>query len=119
MTCLGNILWFFLCGLWSGLAWALAGALWCITVVGIPVGIQCFKFAQLAFCPFGREIQFGTGTVSVLLNILWLMFSGLPMAAGFAIAGCFLCVTVVGIPFGLQLFKFAKLALMPFGASVL
>ena len=102
MGCLGNIIWFICGGFISGLTWLLAGCLWCITIVGIPIGVQCFKFAGLSFFPFGKEVKYGGGAGSLLLNILWLIF----------------CITVIGIPFGLQHFKIAKLALMPFGATI-
>lgn len=118
MGCLGNILWFIFGGFLSGLSWCLAGLLWCITVVGIPIGLQCFKFAALSFFPFGKEVRYGGGAVSLLMNILWLILSGLPLAIESAVMGCILCITVIGIPFGLQHFKLAKLALMPFGAEV-
>ena len=55
MGCLGNLLWFVFGGAVSGLSWILAGCLWCITIVGIPVGVQCFKFAALSFFPFGLQ----------------------------------------------------------------
>lgn len=61
MGCLGNALWFLFGGLIMGLSWALAGVLWCITIVGIPIGTQCFKFASLAFFPFGKEVVYGGG----------------------------------------------------------
>lgn len=118
MGCIGNILWFLFGGLWLGLGWSLAGILWCVTIVGIPVGMQCFKFAKLAFFPFGKEIRFGGGAGKTLLNILWLLLSGIPLALEAALAGVILCVTIVGIPFGMQCFKLAKLALMPFGAEI-
>lgn len=118
MGCLGNILWFVFAGLWQGLSWLLTGLLWCITIVGIPVGMQCFKLAGLAFFPFGKEVDYEGGPVSLLVNILWIVFGGLEIAAVSALTGLILCVTVVGIPFGLQSFKMAKLALMPFGARV-
>lgn len=118
MKTLGNLLWFVLAGLWMGLAWVLAGALWCVTIIGIPVGVQCFKFAQLAFWPFGREVVQGGGTGSLLLNIVWLLVSGVALAALHMVCGLVLCITIVGIPFGLQCFKLAKLALFPFGSSV-
>ena len=86
--------------------------------VGIPIGLQCFKLASLSFFPFGKEVIYGGGAGSFLLNIIWLLVSGLPLAAEHLCLGLFLCVTVVGIPFGLQQFKLAKLALMPFGAEV-
>lgn len=118
MGCLGNLLWFIFGGAISGLSWALAGCLWCITIVGIPVGTQCFKFAGLSFFPFGKEVIYGGGAVSLILNIIWLLVSGLPLAVEHLCIGIILCITVVGIPFGLQQFKLAKLALMPFGAEV-
>lgn len=118
MNLIGNILWCLLGGLLSALCWVLAGIFWCITIVGIPVGLQCFKFASLTLCPFGRTIVYGGGAPSLLLNILWLLISGLPMAIGNALMGCLLCITIIGIPFGLQFFKIAKLALMPFGSQV-
>lgn len=118
MTFLGNLLWFLFGGLIGGLGWTLAGCLWCITIVGIPVGLQCFKFAGLAFFPFGKESVYGGGTFSVLVNIIWLLLSGLELAIGYVVLGCLWCITILGIPFGKQCFKLAKLALMPFGASV-
>lgn len=118
MGCLGNVLWFVFGGLIMGLSWGLAGVLWCITIVGIPIGTQCFKFASLAFFPFGKEVVYGGGVGSLLLNILWMIFSGIPLAIEAALIGCLFCITIIGIPFGMQCFKLAKLALMPFGASV-
>ena len=119
MGCLGNLLWFICGGFVSGMGWLFAGILWCITIVGIPIGTQCFKFASLSFFPFGKEVRYGGGTVSLLLNIVWLIVTGIPMAAASAVMGCILCITIIGIPFGLQHFKIAKLALMPFGAEIL
>lgn len=119
MGCLGNLLWFLLGGCLSGLSWFLAGVLWCLTIVGIPVGLQCFKFASLSFFPFGKEIRYGGGAGSLLLNILWILLTGIPLALESAVLGCLLCATIIGIPFGLQHFKIAKLALMPFGSEVI
>ena len=56
MGCLGNIIWFLCCGLWQGLGWTLAGIVWSVTIIGIPIGKQCFKFAALAFFPFGKDV---------------------------------------------------------------
>ncbi len=118
MSTLGNLLWFLIGGLWLGLAWVFYGILWCITIIGIPVGLQCFKFASLSFFPFGKEVVFGNGVISLFLNIIWLLTSGLPLAIASVTVGLIFCVTIIGIPFGLQCFKLAKLALFPFGASV-
>lgn len=118
MRTLGNVLWFLLCGLWQGLAWTFIGLIWCVTVIGIPVGLQCFKMASLSFFPFGKTVNYGGGVGSVLLNIVWILIFGLPMAIAIAAEGLALCVTIIGIPFGVQCFKQAKLALMPFGATI-
>ena len=69
MSILGNILWFICGGLLSGLSWIVAGCLWCISIIGIPIGLQCFKFAGLAIFPFGKEVVYGGGTISFLANI--------------------------------------------------
>ena len=118
MSFLGNILWLIFGGFISGLAWILAGIICCITVIGIPIGLQCFKFAGLAFCPFGKEVVYGGGAGSFIINIFWLIFFGTEMAIVNTIIRLILCVTIIGIPFGLQFFKIAKLALMPFGARI-
>lgn len=118
MSCIGNVLWFLTGGLAAGLGWTLAGILWCLSIVGIPIGIQCFKFAGLAFFPFGKEVCYGGGVGSLLLNIVWLLISGIPLAVGEALIGVVLCITIIGIPFGKQHFKLARLALAPFGAQV-
>ncbi len=115
MSCLGNLLWFIFGGCISGL---LAGCLWCISIIGIPYGIQCFKFASMSFFPFGKEIVYGGGAVSFIVNVIWILISGIPLAVEHLVIGCLLCVTIIGIPFGLQQFKLAKLALMPFGTSI-
>lgn len=80
--------------------------------------MQCFKFASLSFFPFGKEVRYGGGAGSLILNIIWLIVSGVPLALEHAVFGCLLCVTIIGIPFGMQQFKLAKLALMPFGSEV-
>ncbi len=118
MGCLGNLLWFVFGGALSGLLWCLAGCLWSVTIIGLPIGIQCFKFAGLSFFPFGKEVRYGGGAGSLLLNLVWMLVTGLPMALEHAVSGILLCVTIIGIPFGLQQFKLAKLALMPFGAEI-
>ena len=118
MRLIGNILWFLFGGFLLGLSWFFAGILWCVTIIGIPLGTQCFKFASLAFFPFGKEIVYRGGGVSFLANLLWLLFFGWEMAVGYGVLGLVWCITIVGIPVGTQCFKMARLALMPFGAQV-
>lgn len=113
-----NVIWFIFAGIWLTLAWALVGVLWCVTIVGIPIGVQCFKVARLALAPFGTEVEYGGHFGSLLLNVLWIVFGGLELCIVVLVAGAVCCITIVGIPAGIQSFKFAKLALMPFGSSV-
>jgi uncharacterized membrane protein YccF (DUF307 family) len=119
MSAIGNILWFLFGGFFSGLSWLLVGCLWCITIVGIPVGTQCFKMAGVSFFPFKKEIVYGGGAGSAILNFIWMIFSGIPLALEHFLWGLLLCITIIGIPFGKQHFKLAKLALCPFGADVI
>ena len=119
MKLLGNILWFIFGGLESGLGWIIAGLICCITIIGIPLGIQCFKLARVSFFPFGAEIRSNGGTISFLANLLWIIFLGLPLAIMNAVIGLLWCITIIGIPFGVQFFKIAELALAPFGKEII
>ena len=118
MRLLGNIIWFILGGFISWLTWIIVGVLWSITIIGLPIGKQCFKFAKMSAAPFGKEIHFGSGGASFLLNIVWIIFGGFAMALEEITMGIFFCLTIIGIPFGLQHFKHAKLALFPFGSRI-
>ena len=121
MKFIGNILWLLLGGIIISFYYAVMGLLFCITIIGIPFGLQLFKIAGLALWPFGREVVAGpndTGCLAVIMNIIWIIFGGIEIALlhlGFGIA-C--CLTIIGIPFGMQLFKMAGLALWPFGHDV-
>lgn len=119
MSVIGNILWFLFGGFFGGLSWIIAGLLWCVTIVGIPVGMQCFKFASLAFMPFGKEIVNSGSDFSIIVNVIWIILFGWEMALGYLLLGLLWCVTIVGIPVGKQCFKLARLALTPFGSSVM
>lgn len=118
MKTLGNVLWFIFGGFLQGISWYFIGFLWSITIIGIPVGKQCFKIGRFIMFPFKKEIIDVSGTTSTVANILWIIFGGLGLALESLIAGVLLCMTIIGIPFGLQHFKFARLALMPFGKKV-
>lgn len=118
MSLIGNIIWFILIGLWSAIAWILLGIMWCITIIGIPIGVQCFKFAKLSACPFGKKIVESENTGWLILNILWIIFGGLEMAVGYLVTGLILCITIIGIPFGKQCFKLMKLSLVPLGTKI-
>ena len=116
---LGNLLWFFLGGLLAALLWAVIGLILCVIIIGIPFGVQCFKIAGFTLWPFGRGIRpGGFGVMGVLGNVIWILVCGIELCVLHAVFGLILCVTIVGIPFGIQHFKLAKLALIPFGAEI-
>ena len=117
MKTLGNILWFVPCGLITGLVWFVIGLAWCVTLVGIPVGIKCFKMAGLTFFPFGKTVE-SNFEEHPFGNALWLVFGGLFFAVFEFIIGVVLCVTIIGIPFAKQNFKIARFSLAPFGATI-
>ena len=118
MRVLGNILWIILGGLAIAIGWALVGLILCISIIGIPFGIQAFKMAGLTLTPFGKTVQYGGGVGSALANILWVVLVGCWMALGYLGAGVLNCITIIGIPFGIQSLKMAKLALWPSGAQI-
>lgn len=118
MRTLGNILWFLFGGLINGLLWCITGLLWCVTIIGIPIGLQCFKLSTMSFFPFGKEVVYNGGVGSFLVNVLWFIFGGLGLALSHFIFGLLWCITIIGIPFGKQFFKLAKLSLAPVGAEI-
>ena len=121
MKLLGNIIWILFGGLFIALYYFMFGLLLCLTVVGIPFGLQLMKMAGFALWPFGHEVQAGpqdSGCLSVCMNIIWIIFGGIEIALTHLGLGVVFCVTVIGIPFGLQHFKMALLALVPFGKTI-
>ena len=118
MRTIGNIIWIVFGGLVTAIGWVLVGCVFYITIVGIPLGRISFRMASLTLAPFGKQIEYGGGAPSIIANVFWLILAGLPAAIAYVLIGCVYCITIIGAPFGLQLFKMAKLSLMPFGASV-
>ncbi len=118
MKTICNILWLIFGGLILAFGWAVAGFILCVTIVGIPFGVQCFKFASLMLMPFGKEINYSNRTSSFLMNILWLLIFGWGLAVSSLVVGVIWCITIIGIPIGIQCIKFAKLSLIPFGAKI-
>ena len=121
MKFLGNILWFVLGGFLVSLYYFIVGVLFCITIIGIPFGLQLIKLAGFALWPFGHDIQSDTndgGCLSIVMNVIWILVGGVEIAMIHLTFGAFLCITIIGIPFGLQHFKMALLALIPFGKKI-
>ena len=121
MKTLANILWLVLAGFWLFLGYVLAGIINCVFIITIPFGIQSFKLAGYALWPFGRVVVYRQNrdvALGCLGNVLWFVFGGFWLALGHLIAGILLCLTIIGIPFGVASIKMAGLALAPFGKEV-
>ena len=121
MKTIGNILWFLLGGFLVTMIYYLVGFLLCLTFIGIPFGVQLFKFGTYALWPFGHEIvdkPGEPGCVSTAMNIIWILCGWWEIAVIHLTFGVILCITIVGIPFGLQHFKMILPTLLPFGKTV-
>ena len=121
MKFIGNILWMVLGGFIISLYYALVGLIFCITIIGIPFGMQLFKMAVLALWPFGHDVTPGAndgGCLSLIMNVIWIVLGGIEIALMHVTLGIGFCITIIGIPFGMQHFKMALLALVPFGKEI-
>ncbi len=121
MKILGNLIWLLFGGIVIAIEYCVASILLCVTIIGIPFGIQTFKLASLALWPFGRTAVYtahSTGCLSTFMNLLWILVGGIWIAVSHLAFGLVLCITIIGIPFGLQHFKLASLALTPFGRTI-
>ena len=114
---LSNVLWLLLGGLLLFLLWAVVGVLLCITIIGIPFGIQCFKLARLSLAPYGKKVDSDLAKHPIA-NVIWAFLGGWEMALVYLVFGILNCITILGIPRGIQCFKFVKLAFFPFGAKI-
>lgn len=116
-----NILWLLLGGIFTAVEYLIASLLMMVTIIGIPFGIQTLKLATLALYPFGKEVRSCPGSggcLSILMNILWILLGGIWICLSHLAWGVVLCITLIGIPFGIQHFKLAGLALTPFGKEI-
>src|SRR4051812_44456343 len=103
MRVLLNVIWLVLSGIWMAIAYLLAGVLMCITLIGIPFGLQAFKLAGFALWPFGRALVRRPDRhrgVNAIANVLWFVLAGWWLALGHVFTGVLLCVTIIGIPLG-------------------
>jgi uncharacterized membrane protein YccF (DUF307 family) len=122
MNFLGNIIWLVFGGLVAALGYVFGGFILCITIVGIPWGLQCFKIAGLVLWPFGKKVvpkQSSGGCLSVLFNIIWLLCGGLYTAFIHLLFAGILFITIIGIPFARQHLKLMELSFMPFNRQVI
>lgn len=121
MNLLGNLIWFIFGGFFAALGYVFGGFALCITVVGIPWGLQCFKLAGLVLWPFGKQVVSNTadgGCLSLVCNIIWLCCGGWYTALMHVVFGILLAITIIGLPFARQHFKLIEISIMPFGKTI-
>jgi uncharacterized membrane protein YccF (DUF307 family) len=121
MRILGNLIWLIFGGFIIAIEYFIGSIILMISIIGIPFGIQTLKMGALAIWPFGRDTRVharASGCLYILMNVLWLICGGLWIALTHALFGLLLCITIIGIPFGLQHFKLTAIALNPFGRDI-
>ena len=121
MDFLLNIIWLILGGFIVVIAYLLGGILLCVTIIGIPFGIQCFKLAGLALMPFGQEVREKEppgGALAVIMNVIWIILPGLELAVFHLIMALLFAITIIGLPLAAQHLKMTRLAILPFGFEV-
>jgi len=122
MNLFGNIIWLIFGGLMAALGYFFGGLVLCVTVIGVPWGLQCFKLAGLVLWPFGKRVVSDSdnmGCLNILFNLIWILFGGLYTALVHIVMGAILCLTIIGIPWGKQHFKLIEISLMPFGKRII
>lgn len=121
MNILLNIIWVIFGGLMIAIEYAISSIAMMITLIGIPFGIQTIKLARVALWPFGTDISntgWPSGCLAGIMNVIWWFVGGFAIALTHLGWGLLFCITIVGIPFGIQHFKLMKLALFPFGKEI-
>jgi uncharacterized membrane protein YccF (DUF307 family) len=117
---IGNVLWFLLAGVWLAIGYVVAGLIAFVLIITIPFGIAAFRLAGFVVWPFGRTAVWRrqAGAWSLIGNVVWVLLLGWELALLHLIAGLILCVTIIGIPFGIACWKMVPLALLPLGREV-
>ena len=122
MNLLGNLVWLICGGFFTAMGYFVTGFVFCITIIGIPFGIQCFKIGLLELMPFGKKVvttSSSGGCLALIFNIIWILTGGLYTAIVHLVFAFILFITIIGIPFGRQHLKLVELSLAPFGKAVI
>ncbi len=118
MSFIGNLIWIIFGGLFAAIGYILAGLAICLTIIGIPFGLQSIKLGFATLAPFGKELSADPGISSpltVLFNIIWVILFGWEIAMVHLTSAAVLAITIIGLPFAVQHLKLIPLALFPFG----
>ena len=121
MNIILNIIWLVFGGIMIAIEYVISSVAMMLTIIGIPFGLQTLKLAALALWPFGTQIVdagWPSGYVAGLMNVIWWFLGGIVIALTHLVWGIIFCITIIGIPFGLQHFKLMRFALFPFGNSI-
>lgn len=120
MSTVGNLFWILFGGIFIFFEYIISGLILCLTIIGIPFGLQCFKLASASLTPFGKKVveKETKSSLSGILNIIWFITGGIWISLSHLFFGVLLCITIIGIPFGKQHFKLMSLSFMPFGKEL-
>ena len=121
MSLLGNIIWLICGGFLSGLGYIIGGILTCLTIIGIPFGLQAIKIGIASMAPFGKEnvvTEDADSLLAMILNVIWLIVFGWEIALNHLFWALILGITIIGIPFAYQHIKLIPVALFPFGREL-
>ena len=117
MKLIGNLIWFLIYGFWMAVVHFVVGIALCVTIIGIPFGLQFIKIARYAIWPFGRSMQTDFDRHPIM-NLIWIFLGGAELALVHLLVGVALCITIIGIPFAKKCFRLCALSFLPFGATV-
>lgn len=121
MGTIGNLIWLIFGGIFIAIEYFISSIILCLTIIGIPFGLQTLKMASLALWPFGKTTVVNptdSGCLSTLMNVIWLLCGGICICLTHVFFGVLLAITIIGIPFAQQHFKLATIALTPFGREI-
>lgn len=121
LNLIGNIIWLIFGGLLSGVIYILGGLLLCLTIVGIPFGLQAIKNGKAVFAPFGKEpveLENSNSCLRIVFNVIWVIFFGWEIALVHLVHAAVLAVTIIGIPFAIQHIKLIPVSFAPFGRDL-
>src|SRR5574344_1097490 len=121
MKTIGNLIWLIFGGIFIAIEYFISSIILFVTIIGIPFGLQTLKLSGLVLWPFGKETRFkekGTGCLSTIMNLIWILIGGIWISLSHVIFGIIFGITIIGIPFAKQHFKLTGLALTPFGREI-
>lgn len=121
MSLIGNIIWLIFGGLIVGIGYIIGGLALCLTIIGIPFGLQSIKLGFASFAPFGKEVvetPNADSLLSLVFNLIWIFLFGWEIAVAHLISALILGITIIGIPFAKQHIKLVPVSLLPFSRDL-